>query len=277
MDYLYHYTSLETLALILNNRTICFNNLMNVDDPEEAETGDMGQFGKYMYVSCWTSEEEESIPMWGMYTGDMMGVRIRMPVNPFKQYHFQKGELYLENDVNTFIDLRQIYEDNKISITADQPKLIEVKYTNDENKIFPQVRFCSQEGDVESYLNCREMNDLEGMKEVIYSFENLGRYKRENWKFQKEWRYTITCSPMGMKELSPPTLKKQQELIRRLEDRERKAAYNRIFLEIDEVAFNKMEILFGPKMNEGQKILAKAILEKYGLGHAWKESELRIR
>lgn len=36
MDYLYHYTSIETLALILKNNTLCFNNLLNVDDSEEA-------------------------------------------------------------------------------------------------------------------------------------------------------------------------------------------------------------------------------------------------
>ena len=32
-EYLYHYTSIETLALILKNRTIKFNNLMNVNEP----------------------------------------------------------------------------------------------------------------------------------------------------------------------------------------------------------------------------------------------------
>ena len=32
---LYHYTSLETLALILKNRTIMFNRLDKVDDVEE--------------------------------------------------------------------------------------------------------------------------------------------------------------------------------------------------------------------------------------------------
>ena len=46
MKYLYHYTSLETLALILRNKTICFNNLLYVDDLDEAETEDMGKFGK---------------------------------------------------------------------------------------------------------------------------------------------------------------------------------------------------------------------------------------
>ena len=56
MEYLYHYTSIETLALILANKTICFNNLLNVDDSEEAETFDMGKFGRFVYVSCWTSD-----------------------------------------------------------------------------------------------------------------------------------------------------------------------------------------------------------------------------
>ena len=44
---LYHYTSLDTLALILTNKTICFNTLLNVDDIEEAETSDLGLFGKF--------------------------------------------------------------------------------------------------------------------------------------------------------------------------------------------------------------------------------------
>lgn len=35
---LYHYTSLDTLALILTNKSTCFNTLLNVDDIDEAET-----------------------------------------------------------------------------------------------------------------------------------------------------------------------------------------------------------------------------------------------
>ena len=90
MDYLYHYTSIETLALILKNNTLCFNNLLNVDDSEEAETFDMGKFGRFVYVSCWTSDEQESIPLWNLYTPDMHGVRIRLPRYPFKNIYIKK-------------------------------------------------------------------------------------------------------------------------------------------------------------------------------------------
>ena len=31
-EYLYHYTNIETLLLILKNKTLAFNSLQNVDD-----------------------------------------------------------------------------------------------------------------------------------------------------------------------------------------------------------------------------------------------------
>ena len=73
IEFLYHYTSLENLALILKNKTIKFNNLLYVDDMEEAETEDMGLFGRFVYVSCWTMDSEESIPMWNLYTPNKIG------------------------------------------------------------------------------------------------------------------------------------------------------------------------------------------------------------
>lgn len=48
---------IEALALILKNRTIKFNHLLNVDDPEEAETEDLGLSGKHCLVSCWTKNQ----------------------------------------------------------------------------------------------------------------------------------------------------------------------------------------------------------------------------
>lgn len=104
MEYLYHYTSLETLALILKNKTLCFNNLLNVDDIEEARTTDMGDFGKYVYVSCWTDDSEESIPLWNLYTPDMHGVRIKLPKFPFKKYHYKAGEHFFKGDTDSYID-----------------------------------------------------------------------------------------------------------------------------------------------------------------------------
>jgi len=278
MEYLYHYTSLQTLALILHNRTFCFNNLLFVDDIEEPETSDMGKFGRFVYVSCWTDDKEESIPLWNMYTPDMHGVRIRMPKFPFKKRRYQKGQFFLSEDVETYIDIQKIYDENRASIVATAPHLIKVEYTEDDNKLFPQIRVESFDGALQKFLEAKDMAEIkDGNIEVSYSFKDMGRYKRKNWKFQKEWRYIITSSPMGIQDTNPPSFEKQQELIRRIEDRNLKPSYERLFLDISDEALNDMEIVLGPKMSEAEKFMAQALLAQYCPKTICRESSLRIR
>lgn len=276
-DYLYHYTSIETLALILNNRTICFNNLLYVDDMEEAETNDLGLFGKYVNISCWTETHEESIALWNMYTPDMHGVRIKMPVFPFKKYHYKTGQFHFKEDVDTYINQEKLYMENKGAIIPNLPILFPVEYTDDTNLLFPTIRTSNSPNSVQQFLEAKSLADIPKPINISYSLRELGRYKRSVWSFQKEWRYLVFSSPMGLRDCEPLSLEKQQEIIRRLENREQKAPYERFFLEIDNEAFMKMEILLGPKMTEAEKILVVALLEKHGLGDRWKESALRIR
>lgn len=62
-DYLYQYTNLETLALILKNRNIKSNSLISVDDLEEAKGKEIDVFGKFVFASCWTDRAEENIAL----------------------------------------------------------------------------------------------------------------------------------------------------------------------------------------------------------------------
>ncbi|WP_310603562.1 DUF2971 domain-containing protein [Anaerosporobacter sp.] len=281
MKYLYHYTSLETLALILKNKTLCFNNLLNVDDIEEAQSQDMGKIGAFVYVSCWTEDMEESIPLWNLYTPNMHGVRIRLPVFPFVKYHYKRGEMFFGEDTETFINCKALYDENKICVSASCPLLIKVEYTNDYDKLFPKVKRESLVGDLQKFLEAKDMNNLgDIMKdniEVSYSFEDIGNYKRENWKFQNEWRYKITIMPMGMQELNPPTLEKQQELIRRLENKNNEPPYHRLFLSLAPNVFSDMEVIFGPKMSEAEKIMGTSLLNEYAPKCVYRDSYLKIK
>ena len=83
---LYHYTSIDNLALILKNRTIRLNSLTNMDDKQEAKTKEGQLFGKSVFISSWTDDESESIPMWKMYTSPSAGVRIGLPPLPFVRH-----------------------------------------------------------------------------------------------------------------------------------------------------------------------------------------------
>ncbi len=69
----------------------------------------------------------------------------------------------------------------------------------------------------------------------------------------------------------------QREILTRLKGPSQKAPYERFFLDLDEKAVQKMEVLFGPRMTNGEKILAKALLEKHGLAGQYSDSSLRIR
>ena len=85
---LFHYTSIEALALILKNKTIRFNRLDCVDDLEESMYGSGPndiKLGQYQFVSCWTKDCEENIALWKMYTSNK-GVRICLDSDMFKTY-----------------------------------------------------------------------------------------------------------------------------------------------------------------------------------------------
>ena len=157
MEYLYHYTSIEKLALILKNRTIRLNSLIHMDDLQEKKSAEISDFGRFTYVSCWTSDEDESIPMWNMYTPLASGVRIKMRRKPFVQYNNvpvsrlkewasknASGSVftYSENSDSdiTYVDANWLIE-NGVIVTHvfGEDILYEVEYTNDIDKLEPSV------------------------------------------------------------------------------------------------------------------------------------------
>lgn len=261
-ELLYHYTSIETLALILSNKSICFNNLLNVDDVEEAKTKDMGLFGKYFNISCWTTDLEESIPLWNLYTPNMHGVRIGLPKFPFKKYRFMKGQYGLEKDIETYMNLEQIYEDNKASIIPDMPEFCEVEYTDVKEKLYPQIRTCNNLPALKKYVETDEK--FHDSLTVDYSFKFLGKCKRTNWTFQNEVRYIINCSPTPIKEFSQKsTFETHRMFIKRIESEKYPAPYEKIFLDLDEECFKSLEILIGPKATDAEKVIVKSLVDQY--------------
>ena len=85
-DFLYHYTSIESLAQILSSKTIRFNSLTELDDLTEGKCNDIKSIGSYFFISSWTDIHEESLPFWNMYTPKMKGIRIKMPSDLFNDY-----------------------------------------------------------------------------------------------------------------------------------------------------------------------------------------------
>lgn len=260
-DFLYHYTSIQTLALILKNKKFKFNNLLYVDDLDEAETADMGLFGRHCLVSCWTSVCDDIIPMWNMYSSDMRGVRIKMRKNPFKEYIYSLNELHFISETKSCINYYSAYT-KMVSIAPDCPLLIEVDYTDNEDDLKPSVVSRSENG-INIYL------------------EKLGKYKRKYWSFQQECRYKICTAPWTMEELENiKTVEEQVELFNnRILDKNTDRYCNEIYLDLADDAFENMEILLGPKATEGDKILVESLVKNYCSGFQVniERSKLRIK
>jgi len=106
---IHHYTSIDTLKLILQHRTIRFNRSDLVDDTDEIELMINGTaFAKYLLISCWSTEKQESIPQWGLYSGKCKGVRITLDSNHIIDCHGNELKYYdlkVDNDAFDYMEV----------------------------------------------------------------------------------------------------------------------------------------------------------------------------
>lgn len=268
---LYHYTSLETLALILRNRTIRFSRLDMVDDPQEQRSADSQNLGKMKLVSCWTSSDEESIPMWREYAGAECGVRIQMKSYPFKEYSVSTESLSkLSHDAvlnapgGSFDGLHLPIEDfwdrsyHFKEMARSVEMLHEVQYTNDKSLLFPEVIRSCGNGWVEADLSA------------------LGIHKATAWSYQGEWRYVLTAVPVGIASIikgDVEAVNRATEVILDRCDPEIPSFYD---LVISNEAFASMKIVASPKMTPGNRVILDALVQKYTPGIEVAESSIEL-
>lgn len=279
-QHLYHYTSIDSLKKILSNKSLRFTSLDSVDDLDEVETADLKNFGRFCFVSCWTCDDSESIPMWKMYTPDMQGVRIKMTAFPFKKYIIHPGEFSNQEPIETYINARDRHEKNLPYILNYYPELIEVDYTEKEELLYPKIKteitYVSTESNFESGQN---KTQTQTTTKLSYDIKYIGVFKRKCWAFQKEWRYKIFLFPYTYREYcAVKTTEDHFRLAKRLEETDYKLTEENLFLDLDDKAISEMEILIGPKATEDQvaEVTRIAILSGIDPNNI-KKSTLRIR
>lgn len=256
-EYLYHYTSIEKLALILKNKTIRLNPLDKMDDPQEAKSADVENFGKFVLVSSWTEDEKESIPMWKMYTTSEAGVRIKLRKNPFVRQGTYGGDIGkvlgippLDKEsatsyVPTFLDLSKLFEKKCYSIHAwDGDILNKMVYTDDPNLLEPQLVL--KHGD-----------------KIELKTEALGRHKSTYWQFQNEWRYIMMFFPIDFLTDPEKLAMYMSQFIARVRAGIEPRPLPYYDLEIDSQFFSEMEITCSPQITPGNRILLDLLVEKY--------------
>lgn len=193
---IHHYTNIEVLSLILKNRTLSFNRLDRVDDPEESNFISNGvNLGPYTFVSCWTEAKEESIPMWKMYTKENWGVRLSVVKEGlFKTYTEENG--FMHNGLvatNLGAPIQFLFPaEVRYSQTKYTPPFLTTDY--DGCGFYRKIEYVD---DVQQYAG--DSVDIikrpNGQGSICIRFDKVGSYKNKRWYFQEESRFVLYFMP----------------------------------------------------------------------------------
>jgi hypothetical protein len=243
--FLYHYTSIESLGCILKNGTFRFTRLDNLNDPLEGLSLDIKKAREHIFVSSWTSNPDDQIPMWKMYTGDMTGVRIGLPSNLFsKSGKLEIFELGIEvSDIGCRCDPLligcSIYEVQCNIEYIFGPRELVYKDTKQEVTNICGGYHIAPTGIIVGKI----------------SLNNLGNAKINHWQFEQEWRFRVYATLNGF-----PGMGSNDIPLNRL--------LPGVSIKYIDVPFNKrcledLEILIGPKCNEGHEIIVEALIREF--------------
>lgn len=258
---LYRYTDLNNLALILKNKKIRLASLNDLDDISESRTKDMGIFGHYVFVSCWTDLKEESLPFWNMYTPNMSGVQVGLPAPYLKTYIEQpiSKEKFGFSGGKNYIPFNKRHGPDYFVVSTD---LVQTEYTEDENKLNPIIHTKKPDG------------------ADSYAFGKLGKYKKTIWAFQSEWRFKATVVPCSPPSRNIDDYQEEGYIGRMIKEvaqvfTKKDLTLKEFFLEIDDDdAFSKMEIILGPKHKSGDLEIVNALTKTYNLNAKIETSKL---
>lgn len=248
-DKIFHYTSIESLAMILSSKTLRFSRLDKLDDVLEAQKHNGIEFGKYFFASCWTQQPEESIPQWRMYGNKMRGVRIELPKYPFRKIAIEPKQHrpWLETFEQSIIGPLSIDEcDNETYFI--QPNFFG-DFFDGPVEYVPDVKT--------RYSNAIKLEDNTIIKEP----NKLPRLKSEHWSFQSEYRFHLWVLPKP----NDQSDKHQNIGIQMINGFKNNIDPGIDFIDVplDSCVFNNLVIRTGPLCTPGGLTCIEALIAKY--------------
>ncbi len=247
---LYHYTNIETLALILKNKTIRFNRLDQVNDLEEGRSECSGvKIGQYIFVSCWTEDQEESIPLWRLYTEKGVGVRIGIDKEMFKTYSYNDGDV-----VNGVL----MKGNAKTLLSADMLKMSDIFIVPifNDNVFYRSVKYVD---DIKKALENAVVKNAKGG--YNFNLTQWGAYKNKRWGFENESRFVLNIYPNThhISSLKPEFA----SWICHVLDRGIPNSINYYDMDLDDNAMETMDITLCPNMSYGNKLIVESLCKTY--------------
>lgn len=234
---IHHYTSIKTLGLILKYKTIKFTRTDLVNDPLEGFSDSFEHYRKLSYITCFTKRDDDSIPMWAMYTENFKGVRISFPETLFGEVEQNRFGLKIRNIKQN--PLRQE------SPFLAGPEDIEYKDTLEEIN-----------HEVITVMEKRRLNGV--LRSIKFNPWNVGKYKLKDWEFEKECRFIIPAIDHMFVTGEDRFEERIEEIVAKLDKLD-----TEIYININENVLTNAEILLGPKADKAEEILVEAIVKAF--------------
>ena len=252
---IYHYTSIETLALILKNRTLRFNNVSNVDDPDECQTEDFAPLQPYCFISCWTKEHEDSIPLWKIYANDGRGVRLESDTNYIQ---FRNGEIEIR-------DLHFVVKNVKLRENSSTSYFINLWQNGISVNPFFETNYSDKKRIFEKDCSTQDIQQWE------YDIESAFNTKKTCWAFENEIRFIL----LGCKCEDSGIVNWQKIFSNIIAKKEFSEEYVDLILEQD--FFDNLKITCGPRTTEAEKIIIQSLVNTYDKNRLIEISKSKIR
>lgn len=253
---LYHYTTIDTLAHIMNNRSLKFNRLDQLDDVTESEPFADYNPLQYIFSCSFTFDPLESIPLWKMYANMDTGIRLefdserlfkpvltvlKAPIHSHEQHEFPpylytavKSEDILNDDyMLMFWSLPE--EDSLCSCI----KLKKIEYIdNFRDKYKSQL-----------VITDKKKNDGSISRSLSYNPTDFGFYKSRYWEFQKEIRCLIYAAPFP----------KDQNEMSVIASGKRELRTKYILVPLSQDSLDNLHITLAPKATESSRLIVESL------------------
>lgn len=198
------------------------------------KTKDIPDIGRTVFVSCWTDDSTESIPMWNMYSDMKSGIRIKAAKDLFEDYLVDAAGNLIISDYSHFTEKAHIFP----------PELRQIIYEDDESKLCPKI-----------------------VEKNTWNQSEFGIYKRRAWKFQREWRYIERCWPGSEYDNLGYSAAEEYKVFAN-------DLPKQLFLKIKSQLFETLEITLSPKISSGNRTIVKLLKKEYCPNMLIKASEL---
>ena len=270
---IYHYTSIDALAMIMSTRSIKFNRLDKVDDMEERAESQNVRLWQYLFVSCWTENAEESIPLWRMYSGNAHGVRIAMDVDMFEDNVVGGTNVPPDIPHEGFlvgkIPAQDLFRHDYFVL----PISMRQQANGDDTLFYCHVNYVDDVDEMTKDAFQLTMTDATHASSNI-AFGEIGKYKNKRWAFQEESRFRLVIFPFNPIRCNPDLVSSVAVNAFRSNV---PVPISEYYLKLKQEALNTIEITLHPNATVSDRVIVEALCAKYAQDAKIKVSELADR